>query len=177
MTDPNSVLGKLLWTPDGSHSEIDSYASFVKSEKGFDWAGDYHKLWQWSVQEKDVFWSSLWDWHDVIGEKGTRLLINKNQMPGARFFPDASVNYAQNMLAEADDRPAIIAYGEDGRCTRLTRAELKTTVMALAGWMQSKGSAKVTALLPTCQMGTCADSDASNGSNWRHFSSCSPDLA
>ena len=100
---------------------------------------------------KGVFWSSLWDWHDVIGDKGTRLLINEDQMPEL-LFPDASINYAQNMLAEADDRPAIIAYGEDGRCTRLTRAELKTTVMALAGWMQSKGSAEVTELLPTCQM-------------------------
>ena len=61
MTYPASVLGNLLWTPDGSPTEIESYASFVKKENGFDWADDYHSLWQWSVQEKGVFWSSLWD--------------------------------------------------------------------------------------------------------------------
>ena len=41
MTDPTSVSGNLLWTPDGSPTEMESYASFVKAEKGFDWAGDY----------------------------------------------------------------------------------------------------------------------------------------
>ena len=177
MTDPTSVLGNLLWTPDSSPTEMENYASFVKVEKGFDWAGDYHRLWQWSVQEKGVFWSSLWDWHDVIGDKGTRLLINEDQMPGASFFPDASINYAQNMLAEADDRPAIIAYGEDGRCTRLTRAELKTTVMALAGWMQSKGvrrGDRVAAYLPNGEHALIAMlATAAIGGI---FSSCSPDF-
>jgi len=177
MTDPTSVLGNLLWTPDGSPTEMESYASFVKAEKGFDWAGDYHRLWQWSVQAKGVFWSSLWDWHDVIGDKGTRLLINEDQMPGASFFPDASINYAQNMLAEADDRPAVIAYGEDGRCTRLTRAELKTTVMALAGWMQSKGirrGDRVAAYLPNGEHALIAMlATAAIGGI---FSSCSPDF-
>ena len=177
MTAPTSVSGNLLWTPDGSPTEMESYASFVKAEKGFDWAGDYHRLWHWSVQEKGVFWSSLWDWHDVIGDKGTRLLINEDQMPGASFFPDASINYAENMLAEADDRPAIIAYGEDGRCTRLTRAELKTTVMALAGWMQSKGIRKgdrVAAYLPNGEHALIAMlATAAIGGI---FSSCSPDF-
>ena len=177
MTGPTSVSGNLLWTPDGSPTEMESYASFLKAEKGFDWAGDYHRLWQWSVQEKGVFWSSLWDWHDVIGEKGTRLLINEDQMPGASFFPDASINYAQNMLAEADDRPSIIAYGEDGRCTRLTRAELKTTVMALAGWMQSKGirrGDRVAAYLPNGEHALIAMlATAAIGGI---FSSCSPDF-
>ncbi len=177
MTDPTTVLGNLLWTPDGSPTEMESYASFVKSEKGFDWAGDYHQLWKWSVQEKGVFWSTLWDWHDVIGEKGTRPLINENQMPGARFFPDAAVNYAQNMLAEADDHPAIIAYGENGHSTRLTRAEMKTTVMALAGWMQRKGIGKgdrVAAYLPNGEHAIIAMlATAAVGGI---FSSCSPDF-
>ena len=177
MTYPNSALGDLLWTPDGSPTEIDSYATFVKTEQGFDWANDYHQLWQWSVREKGVFWSSLWDWHDVIGRKGLRNLIDENQMPGARFFPDASINYAQNMLVEADDRPAIIAYGEDGRCKRFTRAELKTAVMALAGWMQSKGISKgdrVAAYLPNGEHALIAMlATAAIGGI---FSSCSPDF-
>ncbi len=177
MTEPTSVLGNLLWKPDGSPTELDSYASFVKEKNGFDWADDYHQLWQWSVKEKGAFWSFLWDWHNVIGEKGSRRLIDESQMPGARFFPDAFVNYAQNMLVEADDRPAIIAYGEDGRCKRFTRAELKTAVMALAGWMQSKGISRgdrVAAYLPNGEHALIAMlATAAIGGI---FSSCSPDF-
>lgn len=177
MTDSTSVLGNLLWRPDGSPTEIDSYAKFVKAEKGFDWANDYHQLWLWSVQEKGSFWSSLWDWHEVIGVKGERLLINADQMPGARFFPDASLNYAQNMLADADNRSALVAHCEDGHCKRFTRAELKTSVMALAGWMQTRGITKgdrVAAYLPNGEHALIAMlATAAIGGI---FSSCSPDF-
>ena len=177
MTDSTSVLGNLLWRPDGSPTEIDSYAKFVKAEKGFDWANDYHQLWLWSVQEKGSFWSSLWDWHEVIGVKGERLLINAGQMPGARFFPDASLNYAQNMLADADNRSALVAHCEDGHCKRFTRAELKTSVMALAGWMQTRGITKgdrVAAYLPNGEHALIAMlATAAIGAI---FSSCSPDF-
>ena len=117
-----SVSGQLLWTPDGSPTELDDYAAFLKTSQTFDWTSDYNQLWQWSVTNKGNFWSSLWDWHGVYGEKGDRYLVDEDKMPGARFFPDASLNYAENMLADADDRPALVAYGEDGRCTRLSRA-------------------------------------------------------
>ena len=151
MTDPTSVLGNLLWTPDGSPTEMESYASFVKAEKGFDWAVIIIGSGSGRCRKR-VFSGHL------CGIGMTSLVTKARAFSSMKIkcrellFPDASINYAQNMLAEADDRPAIIAYGEDGRCTRLTRAELKTTVMALAGWMQSKESAEVTELLPTCQM-------------------------
>ena len=75
-------------------------------------------------------------------------------MPGSKFFPYGKVNYAENMLRDADDSPAFIAYGEDGRCTRLTRREVQHRTLALAGWMQSKGIGKgdrVAAYLPNCE--------------------------
>ena len=53
------------------------------------------------------------------------------------------------MLQDADEREAVIAYGEDGRCTRLTRKELRDKALALAGWMQSKGIGKETGSPPT----------------------------
>ncbi len=177
MTEPASVSGKLLWTPNGSPTELDDYAAFLKAQAGFDWAGDYHRLWQWSVDNKGAFWSSLWDWHGVSGEQGQRFLIDEDKMPGARFFPDAAVNYAENMLADADDSPALVAYGEDGRCTRLSRAELKTKVMALAGWMRSQGVSRgdrVAAYLPNGEHALIAMlATAALGGI---FSSCSPDF-
>ena len=177
MTEPATVSGKLLWTPDGSSTELDDYAAFLNATSGVDWAGDYHKLWQWSVDKKGAFWSSLWGWHGVTGEKGARYLIDEDQMPGASFFPDASVNYAENMLVDADGSPALIAYGEDGRCTRLSRAELKTKVMALAGWMHSQGVGRgdrVAAYLPNGEHALIAMlATAALGGI---FSSCSPDF-
>ena len=113
----------------------------------------------------------------MTGEKGARYLIDEDQMPGASFFPDASVNYAENMLADADGSPALIAYGEDGRCTRLSRAELKTKVMALAGWMHSQGVGRgdrVAAYLPNGEHALIAMlATAALGGI---FSSCSPDF-
>ena len=53
MTEPATVSGKLLWTPDGSPTELDDYAAFLNATSGVDWAGDYHKLWQWSVDKKE----------------------------------------------------------------------------------------------------------------------------
>ena len=137
-----SVTGKLLWSPDPSArttGQVPDFAGFVKDQAGMDWGGDFQALWQWSVDQNVEFWDLFWDWHGVIGEKGARKIENGTAMPGARFFPDASLNYAENMLANADDRLAISAHGEDGRHIRLTRADLKARVMRLAGWMRERG--------------------------------------
>ena len=85
---------------------------------------------------------------------GERLVVN-NTMPGTLFFPDGQVNYAENMLADADDTAGFIGYGEDGRCTRLSRAEIKQKSLALAGWMKSRSISKgdrVAAYVPNCDI-------------------------
>jgi len=170
--------GDLLWQPQNPEkTQICQFASHIKTRHGFDWHEEYEQLWQWSVDAPDIFWSALWDWHGVIGDKGTRLLIDKDKMPGAQFFPDARLNYAENMLADADDRPAFIAYGEDGRCTRLSRKELREKALALAGWMQAKGIKKgdrVAAYIPNNE--TAVIAMLATASLGAIFSSCSPDF-
>ena len=134
--------GHLLWTPDAKAAQTGQLADFadmLRTRTGFDWGGDFQALWRWSVENDLTFWDIVWDWHGVIGDKGTRIIENEGAMPGARFFPDAQMNYAENMLANADDRLAISAYREDGTHVRLTRAELKGKVMHLAGWMRAVG--------------------------------------
>ena len=170
--------GDLLWQPQEiEKTQLYQFSVYVHDKHGFDWGGDYERLWQWSVDYPELFWSSLWDWHGIIGDKGQRLLANADKMPGAQFFPDAQLNYAENMLQNADDSPAFIAYGEDGRCTRLTRHEVRSRALALAGWMQSKGIGKgdrVAAYLPNCETSLIAMlATASLGGI---FSSCSPDF-
>ena len=170
--------GDLLWQPhEIEKTQIYQFSVYLDEQHGFDWGGDYERLWQWSVDYPELFWSSLWDWHGIIGDKGERLLADANKMPGAQFFPDAQINYAENMLRDADDSPAFIAYGEDGRCTRLTRHELQHRALALAGWMQSKGVGKgdrVAAYLPNCE--TTLIAMLATASLGAIFSSCSPDF-
>ena len=170
--------GDLLWQPQEiEKTQIYQFSVYLDDQHGFDWGGDYERLWQWSVDYPELFWPSLWDWHGIIGDKGKRLLADANKMPGAQFFPDAQINYAENMLRDADDSPAFIAYGEDGRCTRLTRRELQHRTLALAGWMQSKGIGKgdrVAAYLPNCE--TTLIAMLATASLGAIFSSCSPDF-
>lgn len=132
----------LLWTPQPDaieRSEIAHFAHSLYSSAGIDWQKDYGKLWQFSVDKPAQFWSHFWDWHGIIGAKGQTALRDPDQMIGGQFFPDGTLNYAENMLIRADERPAIIAHREDGPRRVLSRAELKEKVLALAGWMKAEG--------------------------------------
>ena len=176
----SSPAGNLLWSPapDASAtSQVAEFASFVAARTGMDWQGDFQKLWRWSADQNVTFWDLFWDWHGVIGDKGHRPIENEHAMPGARFFPDASLNYAENMLANADDRLALSAHYEDGRHVRLTRRQLKDRVMRLAGWMQAHGITKgdrVAAYVPNVPEAVIAMlATAALGGI---FSSCSPDF-
>ncbi len=172
--------GHLLWTPKpdaAALSQVGDFAALVASRNGFDWEGDFQALWQWSIDENVEFWDILWDWHGVIGDKGDRKIANPDAMPGAKFFPDGRLNYAENMLANADDRTAISAHLEDGRHIILSRAEVKDRVMALAGWMRSVGIGegdRVAAYIPNTPEALIAMlATATLGGI---FSSCSPDF-
>ena len=139
-----SMPPSLLWTPQNSdETQIAEFAAYLKDKTGFDWDGGYEDLWQYSTDKPEEFWSHLWDWHGVIGDQGDVVLADADQMKGGQFFINGQMNYAENMLAEADDRLAIIAHREadnpqDAR-RELTRADVKKQVMALAGWMKSQG--------------------------------------
>ena len=181
MTDvPSLANGTPLWTPSPSvktDGQVAEFAAFVADRTGMDWKGDFQALWRWSVDQNVTFWDLFWDWHGVIGDKGGRLIENETAMPGARFFPDAQLSYAENMLANADDRLALSAHGEDGQLARLTRKELKARVMRLAGWMQATGIGKgdrVAAYIPNIPEAVIAM--LATSAVGAIFSSCSPDF-
>ena len=180
MSSQARISGRLLWSPEPQNlpeTYLYDFAEHLKKHHDFDWGADYDTLWQWSVDNPAEFWSELWDWHGIIGDKASIEITNRDQMPGAKFFPQARVNYAENMLADANDTPAFIGYGEDGRCTRLTRKALKEQALNLAGWMKAHGISKgdrVAAYLPNCEITLIAMlATATIGAI---FSSCSPDF-
>jgi acetoacetyl-CoA synthetase len=140
-------MARLLWTPpkDAAKStSLGGFADYLKAKNAHDWGGDYEKLWSYSIDKSDEFWCHFWDWHGVIGDKGDIALKHKDEMLGGQFFPHGMLNYAENMLVNADDRLAIIAHREEGAGhpkgrVELTRRQLKDQVMALAGWLISQG--------------------------------------
>ncbi|MGN2393736.1 acetyl-coenzyme A synthetase N-terminal domain-containing protein, partial [Pelomicrobium sp. G1] len=77
-------------------------------------------LYRWSIEKPERFWVSVWEYCGVIAEtRGERVLVDGDKMPGARFFPDARLNFAENCLRRRDETPAIVFLDETGRRRRL----------------------------------------------------------
>ncbi len=137
---------------------------------------DYPALHQASIDHRGLFWSTLWDYCGVIGEKGTRNLT-EDHMPGAKFFPDARLNFAENLLRAADNREAIVFRAEDKVECRMTRRELMEAVSRAQRWLQSHGVGvgdRVAAMLSNMPEAIVLMlATASIGAIW---SSCSPDF-
>ena len=88
-----------LWTP--SQASIDAanmtrFMTQVNSNQHRS-INDYDELYQWSLDEKEQFWSELWDFCGIIGRKGERILVDGAQIESAQWFPDARLNFAENL--------------------------------------------------------------------------------
>jgi acetoacetyl-CoA synthetase len=138
---------------------------------------DYRSLHAWSVADPAGFWDLVWDFTGVIGEKGSRRLIDGERMPGARFFPDAQLNFAENLLRRNDDGDAIVFRGEDGATRRLSWRQLSHLVSRLQQALAFAGVGvgdRVAAFLPNIPEAVAAMlATASLGAVW---SSASPDF-
>jgi acetoacetyl-CoA synthetase len=167
------MSAKPLWTPDRARAAQTGMARFMQL------AGkrDYAELHRWSVEKSEDFWELLWRFGEVRGDPGKRRLIDGDRMPGARWFPDARLNFAENLLRDGDDSLAIAFWGEEEVKRRLTRNELHDLVSRLAQALRAAGVQKgdrVAGYLPNMPEATAAMlATASLGAIW---SSCSPDF-
>ena len=139
---------------------------------------DYAALHAWSVSEPEAFWSELADFAQVQADWGSGpALTDPGQMPGARFFPGAQLNFADNLLRHRDDHPALIFRNERGQRTQLSFNALYEAVARVAAWLESHGVGfgdRVAAVLPNIPEACIAMlATAARGAIW---SSCSPDL-
>ncbi|TMR20626.1 acetoacetate--CoA ligase [Nonomuraea turkmeniaca] len=116
--------GELLWEPS---EEVVGRARLTRY---MGWLGrrdeSYEDLWRWSVDRPAEFWASIWDYFDVIGERGDGPVVS-GTMPGAQWFAGSSLNYAENALRRTDGT-ALVFVSEDGARQELTRAELREEV-------------------------------------------------
>ncbi len=138
---------------------------------------DYRELHAWSVAHGAEFWDLLWDFCGVIGDKGARRLIDGDKMPGAQFFPDAKLNFAENLLRGHESGDAFVFRGEDKVSYRLSCDELRALVSRLQQALRAASVGKgdrVAAMLPNLPE-TIALMLAVT-SLGAIFSSCSPDF-
>ena len=168
-----------LWSP-GAPGETNLRAFCAALEHADHGSfGDYTELHAFSVANPEAFWSAAWDFCEVIAlERGERVFEPGVEIFDGRFFPDARLNFAENLLRRADDAPALIFSGESGERRELSRADLRSDVARIAGaleWGVGIGPGdRVAAWLPnvpeTCELMLAT---AARGGV---FSSCSPDF-
>ena len=170
-----------LWQPSDERISATALTRFIEMEVRGRWGvavSDYAELHRWSILYKERFWQSVWSFGNVIGDNPTsRVLIGRDRMPGARWFPDARLNFAENLLRRRDDAPAIVFRGEDRISRSLSFRELHDLVSRLASALRTAGVAesdRVAGYLPNLPEAVAAMlATASIGAIW---SSCSPDF-
>jgi acetoacetyl-CoA synthetase len=170
---------KPLWMPKEAQIEQATITHFMAqlSEKTGMAFEDYQDLWQWSVDHVPEFWSEIWDYCGVIGEKGARVLDHGDDLMQADFFPDARMNYAENMLKNGSADTAIIFRNEKLEEASYTFKELCDAVSRWQQAMRAMGLKKgdrVAGYMPNCPETIFATlAAASMGAIW---SSASPDF-
>jgi len=131
----------VLWAPSEQRRDatlLHEFTEWVGGRHGrqFD---DYEALWSWSVDDLDGFWSSVWEFFEVRGTRPSPVVLADKSMPGARWFPDATINYAENALRHDPGTPALISVSEGRAPTEKSWNELRGQVGAFAEWLTDHG--------------------------------------
>ncbi len=117
---------KPIWSPSKHRIENTKLTDFIRTlDQDF---ADYHDLWSWSCENLETFWNTIWDYCALIGDKGNTILSNPENIIDASFFPNASINYAENLLKYKSDAPAIIFKHEQGEQYTLSFKDLHDQV-------------------------------------------------
>ncbi|HXL67872.1 MAG TPA: acetoacetate--CoA ligase [Xanthobacteraceae bacterium] len=139
--------------------------------------GPYPELHAWSVANRAEFWDAVWDFTGIVGDKGGRRLVDGEAMPGAKFFPDATLNFAENLMRRHNDTPAFIFRAEDKAERTMSFAALDQLVSRLQQALAAAGVGvgdRVAAMLPNMPEAVAVMLAVT--SLGAIFSSCSPDF-
>jgi acetoacetyl-CoA synthetase len=129
-----------IWQPSPAHARATQLAAFHRiAAERHGVAPGYPALHAWSCQAPEAFWGLLWDFLGVIGDRGARVIARGATMADARFFPDARLSFAENLLARRDDATAIVAYDGDGARRALTFRALAGEVARVSAGLRALG--------------------------------------
>jgi acetoacetyl-CoA synthetase len=173
-------MSEPIWTPAPERvaaSNLTRFADFVRREHGAP-PGNYDALWRWSVDERERFWSAMMEFAQILRDDGTApVVLDRDRMPGAVWFQDTRLNYAENLLAGDGRLDALVFVSERGARRALTRDELRREVARVADGLRDSGVGPgdhVAGFLPNLPEAVVAMLAATSlGAVW---TSCSPDF-
>ena len=147
------IAERPLWVPDAARIADTSITAFTRQAEAR-WGrsfADYAALHAWSIDQPAEFWTSIWEYGEVKGSRGDVVLESGDRMPGARWFPGAQLNFAENLLRQRDDSDALVFWGEDRVHNRLSHGDLYRQVAHFAAALKDMGVApgdRVAAWMP-----------------------------
>jgi len=170
----------VLWQPSRERIARSNITRFIHlvNQRWNAGVRDSQQLYDWSVREPEQFWTAMWDFCGVVAEtRGERVLVDGHKMPGAKWFPDARLNFAENLLRRRDAETAMVFWGEDKVRRRMRHAEVHDAVSRTAQALSAAGvkeGDRVAAFMPNMPETIIFMLAASSlGAIW---SSCSPDF-
>ncbi len=172
MSDP-------IWSPGPARRQTANIGVFMDlvSKRLNSGLGDYHDLHRYSIEHPAEFWRTVWEFCEVVGYPGTRVVTDIDKMPGAKWFPDARLNFAENLLRYRDGQTAIAFKSETGRTAEISYQELYLAVAKTAVALKAQGvktGDRVAGYMPNLPETVIAMLAATSiGAIW---SSCSPDF-
>jgi acetoacetyl-CoA synthetase len=169
-----------LWEPSEraiEEAQLTQFARQVVRKRRLE-LNSYPEFYRWSVEKPEEFWSDLWDYCGVIASrKGSTVLVDGDRMPGARWFPEARLNFAENLMRRGDRGDAFVFWDETGFRRRVSYADLYSDVSRAAQALAALGlraGDRVAAFIPNIpEAGMLALAALSQGMVW---ASCSPDF-
>jgi acetoacetyl-CoA synthetase len=172
----------VLWSPPADardRSRLGHYLDWLSTERGLRFS-DYDALWRWSVDELGPFWQSIWDHFGIASNEDPGPALAERRMPGARWFPNARLNWAEHALRLAgrgDDDVVVVARSQTRAPLELTAAQLRDAVSRAREGLRRLGVGpgdRVAAYLPNVPEALVALlATASLGAIW---SSCAPEF-
>ncbi|MDC6459683.1 acetoacetate--CoA ligase [Luminiphilus sp.] len=170
-----------LWQPSSeriARSQLTQFVSFLNARFPDVKVSDYQALHQWSITATEDFWRSVWDYCDVISSQSSEVVVTDvDRMPGASWFPDARLNFAENLLRRRGDSTAIVSLLENGERSEVSFDGLYAQVAVLSAALKSRGVVagdRIAGFMPNVTETVVAMLAATSlGAVW---TSCSPDF-
>ena len=172
-------MNEPCWSPGAQRVGDANISRFIQliRQKRDPTVHDYESLYRFSIDSPKAFWRAIWEFGGVIGSAGPRTVEHYERMPGASWFPDASLNFAENLLRFRDNAEALIFKSETGLSTSLSYGQLYRRVAGVASALRAFGvkpGDRVAAYMPNLPETVIAMlATTSIGAIW---SSCSPDF-
>ena len=158
-------------------SNLFKFENFIKKKYGINTRQDYNLLWQWSVKNSAEFWKSIWEFSNIKGKLGNKLVRSSKIFYKNVFLPDSKLNFSENLLSKKDNSIALTFISENGYKENKTWNELNKDFFKVSNFLKSIGikkNDKVAAYLPNCiETVEAFLATVGIGAIW---SSCSPDF-